>query len=135
MERRNERVDLDALKDRVANLENELDMAFRRIKALLSENKELRDGQQKIFDSFVRERSKNTSKEKVAKWRRVNPEGLKKLQNPKAGLTWERVSPQILKMAQNKGDTTTRLITPQEKRTWSLKRLNKFIDILDRIPR
>ncbi|MBA7643914.1 hypothetical protein ES703_51648 [subsurface metagenome] len=124
MEGRNERVGLEALKDRVAILENDLDMAYRRIKALLTENKELREDKQKNFDLWVRERSKNTSKKKVARWRNINPEGLKKLQNPKAGLTWERVAPQILEAMQNKG----------EKKTTHVERLRKFADILDKRP-
>lgn len=125
MERRDERVGLDALKDRVANLENELDMAFRRIKALLSENKELREDKQKNFDLWVRERSKNTSKKPVPKWMNINPEGLKTLQNQKHSLQWKRLSSQVLKMAQDKGE---KKITP-------VKRLRKFADILDRYPR
>jgi len=124
MERRNEKVNLDALKDRVAKLENELDMAFRRIKALLTENKELREDKQKFFDLYVRECSKNRPKEKVAGWRKVNPEGLKTLSKSKEADMWKRISPQILKMAQNKGKIET----------WTPKRLGKFADILDRYP-
>ncbi len=114
MERRNESVDLESLKNRFANLENELDMAYRRIKALLSVVEELQEDNQKLFSLWVRERSKNTSPKQVAKWRNINPEGLKTLQNPK----------ELPLLAQNK----------RKMETWTPERLRKFADILEKSP-
>ncbi len=135
MERRNESVGLEALKDMVAKLENDLERCFRRNKVLLSENKELREHKQKTLHLFVRERSKSTSKKKVAGWRKVNPEGLKKLQNSKAGLTWERVAPKILEAFQNQGENLGERSANNTSREMSLKRLSKTVDLLERIPR
>lgn len=124
MERRDKKEAVEDTETRLANLGIDLKMAYRQTNILLDKLKESEEEYSKLFSLYVRECSKNRPNEKVAGWRKINPEGLKKLQNPKGGLTWERVAPQILKAVQNKG----------EKKITSVERLRKLIEILERCP-